>query len=508
VTTVREEQVVAAPAAGRSAGRFDVAVVGLGPVGTLLAGLLGLRGLRVIALDSAADVFPLPRAAHIDHTGLRAVQELGCLDELLPLMMPNPGIDFIGCDGDLLMRVPADRPDGSALPSSVYFYQPEFDGALRRRVTSLPDVQVSLMTEVVGLEELDDRVSLTCRRDGGELSEVHASYVVGCDGAASDIRQLIGVGLQDLGFHEKWYVVDLLLSRDVHLPQRAMYFCDPARPHVVIPMPGHRHRVEFKLLPGELEEFLGHGDIERILKELVDDQDLEIERAAVYTFHGLVADQWRVGRTLLAGDAAHQMPPFLGQGMCSGFRDATNLAWKIDHVLRRGAPQSLLDTYESERGPHVRDVIARAIDYGNVVALLDPEAAKKRDERLRREHSQLPFTLPTLTPGPAVLVGGGRMLSQPVLNGHLFDDVVGQRFLVLVRDSGDLGTTAEWWRSGMGARVLVGEELQVAAPSLLDWLHEEALRVAVVRPDRYLLAALDADLDGVTAAVRGFLAQA
>jgi 3-(3-hydroxy-phenyl)propionate hydroxylase len=486
----------------------DVVVIGLGPVGTVLAGLLGRRGLSVVVLERTATVFPLPRAAHIDHTGLRTVQELGCLDQVLPSTIPNPGIDFIGMDDGLLMRQPADMPTWSGVPTSVYFHQPGFDTALRTAVSALPDVQLRLETVAESVEDQGDRVLVRARDLGTDQAfEIRGSYVVACDGAVSPTREALGIELEDLGFHEQWLVLDLLLDGSaLDLPQKAIYYCHPSRPYVAMPMPSSRHRIECKLLPGETPEHMQDpATVRALLEELVGSGEVTVERAAVYTFHGLLAREWRRGRVLLAGDAAHQMPPFLGQGMCSGFRDATNLAWKLEHVLRHGAPDELLDTYQEERSPHVRAIVERAIDFGALVAVTDPQQAADRDRQLREDHSALLFRLPVLEPGPLVQDGGGRLFGQPTVSGRLLDDAVGQRFLVLARDLAGLGASAGWWADALGAWVTTLDELPDPDASLKEWFERRGSSVVVQRPDRYLLAATE-NLDEVTAAVAPLLA--
>jgi 3-(3-hydroxy-phenyl)propionate hydroxylase len=497
------------PAAEQTTGtrEVDVVIIGLGPVGTALAGLLGRRGLSVMVLERSATVFPLPRAAHIDHTGLRAVQELGCLDDVLRSTIPNPGIDFIGQDGELLMRQPADMPTWSGVPTSVYFHQPGFDTALRGAVSALPGVDVRLETMAESVEDDGDGARVLARdlRTGATF-EVRGSYVVACDGATSPTREALGIELEDLGFHEQWLVIDLLLDGSgLELPQRAIYHCRPSRPNVVIPMPGNRHRIECKLLPGETAEQMQEpAAVSALLESLIGNGDVVVERAAVYTFHGLLAREWRRGRVLLAGDAAHQMPPFLGQGMCSGFRDATNLAWKLDHVLRHGAPDTLLDTYQEERSPHVRAIVERAIDFGALVAVTDPRKAIDRDRRVREDHSALLFRLPVLEPGPLVQEGGGRLFGQPTVGGQLLDDAVGSRFLVLARDPDGLTSSAGWWAETLGAWVTTLDELPNPDPSLKEWFEQRGAAVVVLRPDRYVLAATD-DLDAITASVAPLL---
>jgi 3-(3-hydroxy-phenyl)propionate hydroxylase len=229
----------------------------------------------------------------------------------------------------------------------------------------------------------------------------------------------------------------------------------------------------------------------------------------VYRFHGLLAERWRSGRVLLAGDAAHQMPPFLGQGMCSGIRDATNLAWKLEHVLRFGAPLSLLDSYEQERSPHVRSVIETAIRFGEAVCVLDPDAAASRDRRMLADPApperRIGFKLRELESGPLVLAGGGGMFVQPLVGGRRLDDVVGQRFLVLGRSGADLGSVAEWWAQSVDAYVVALDSLGADGDPLRAWLDKRSASVAVVRPDRFVLGA-GTDLGAITESVRALLA--
>lgn len=487
----------------------DVVVVGLGPVGSTLAALLGRRGVRVVAVDRDPDVYALPRAAHIDHMGLRTLQELGILDELLPEMIPNPGLDFVTADRRLLMRVPGNQPSWSGLPASMYFHQPRVDRALRTAAAVTPGVDVRLGAEMVGLDNHGSAVEVHLKGSGS----VRASWAVGCDGAWSPVREAAGLQLEDLGFDERWLVVDLLLrdSRTAALPAHAVNVCDPARPHIAIPMPGSRHRFELQLADDEESaEATRPQNVARLLTGYLRPEDAEVERAAVYTFHGLVARDWRRGRVFIAGDAAHQMPPFLGQGMCSGLRDAANLAWKLGQVVRRGAPQTLLDTYESERRPHVRAITQAVIDLGAVLCTRDPVEADERDRRLladpRPPERRVPFRLPSLHHGPLVLDGGGQLFVQPPADGGgpRLDDVIAGRFLVLGRDADALGSGSSWWRERAGALVSTVDNLAPWTAELSAWLDARDARFAVVRPDHYTLAA-GTDLDTVTRQVAPLL---
>ncbi|MGW6460825.1 bifunctional 3-(3-hydroxy-phenyl)propionate/3-hydroxycinnamic acid hydroxylase, partial [Streptomyces sp. NPDC055078] len=415
--------------------RCEVAIIGFGPVGMAMAGLLGRRGIRVLVAEKSTEVFPLPRAAHIDHTGLRTLQELGCLDELLPRMIPNRGLALVDASLRRLVQVPGDQGSASGLPASMYFYQPEFDRALERAVTAMESVEVRRGLEMTSLTPGPGGVTADCLdHTTGETVRIEADWLIGCDGAASPVRQAIGITLDSLGFDEEWLVLDLVdrLGREDLLAE-AIQVCDPRRPYVANPMPGGRYRAEFMLLPGDDPAALRErASLDRLLAPLFPELRFDIERSAVYTFHGLSARSWRTGRVLLAGDAAHQMPPFLGQGMCSGLRDASNLAWKLARVLRGRMPAALLDTYEAERAPHVRSVVESAVEFGRFVSISDPDEAAERDRRLLsgENSSPLRFQLPSLPPGPLVHGGGGSLFPQPTLaGGARLDDEVGDRFL-------------------------------------------------------------------------------
>lgn len=495
-----------------SSTQADVAIVGAGPVGCALAALLGRRGLSVVIVEREHGVFPHPRAAHIDHTGLRALQEIGCLNELLPNMLANPGLDFLNASDVLLMRVPAAQGSVSGLPASMYFHQPLFDETLRTRVASHPHVELMLSTEATGLVASDASVRLEAQRADGRRIEIEAQWLIGCDGASGPVREWIGVGLEDLRFQERWLVVNLLLEAGRgSLPESAIGACDPNRPLYSIPMPHPRHRFEFMLFDHEdPDEMQTDERVLDLLDGWLEPHEITIERSAVYELRGLVADPWQVGRVLLAGDAAHQMPPFLGQGMCSGIRDAVNLAWKLDHVIRRGAPARLLETYYAERGPHVRHVATAAIDYGRLVCTIDEQQAAERDQRFledpRPPAERITFRLPGLEPGPLVLAGGGGLFVQPALDpdGRGLDDVIGQRIFVLGREATALAGAGQWW-ADRGAFVATLDDLPDFAAVLDRWMSKRECTVVVVRPDRHVLGA-GTDLDELTREVAALLA--
>lgn len=463
---------------------IDLLVVGFGPTGATLAGLAAKRGLRVLVVDRDTEIFPLPRAVQCDHEVLRTLQELGCADEVMAGSTLNDGLSFLSAEREVLASVTVPPLAPTGWPTSVFFHQPTFEQVLRRTVAEL-GAEVLLGTEVTAIDQDDDAV--TVHLAGAE--PIRARYAVGCDGARSTTRKIVGTDLRDSGFEEPWLVVDLILDGEVaSLPTRCLQVCDPARPHTLVPMPGKRFRFEFMLLPGESAEQIQQAEvIDDLLRPWIEPTQVAIERAAVYVFHGLVATRWRHGRVFLAGDAAHQTPPFLGQGMCAGMRDAANLAWKLAAVLA-GAPDALLGTYQLEREPHAQAVIDAAVGFGQLICMLDPAAAAERDAAMLAARAaraggddEAPDIFPPLVPGPAVGPGGGDLSAQPTLEGTRLDDLAGAGFVLCTATALAPGAPVlSWWQQ----RATVIDA--VSHPEVTAVLR--GAQACVVRPDRYVLA--------------------
>ena len=458
----------------------DLVVVGFGPTGAALAGLCARRGLEVVVVERDTEVFPLPRAVQIDHEGLRILQELGCADEILSGAVLNDGLAFLTADRRTLLSATVPPLARTGWPSSVFFHQPTFEAILRRTVVGT-GVDVYLGAEVTAIDQDADCAQVHL----GDGRTIRARYAVGCDGARSMTRKAIGTGLRDTGFEESWLVVDLLLDGDVPgLPSRCLQVCDPSRPHTLVPMPSPRFRFEFMLLAGESEEDVHRSEvIDQMMSSWIDPERAKVERSAVYTFHGLVASTWRHRRVLLAGDAAHQTPPFLGQWMCAGMRDAANLAWKLSAVVAGTSPDALLDTYQIEREPHAQVVIDAAVGFGQLICITDPEAALERDEAMLADFSgeaTAPDFIPPLAEGPAIGSGGGHPSCQPRVLGELLDDLVGPAFLLCTADAIDpTSPVARWWT---GRAVMLDS---TAVPAVAELL--EGSDACVVRPDRYVM---------------------
>jgi 3-(3-hydroxy-phenyl)propionate hydroxylase len=492
----------------------DVLVVGLGPVGSVLTALLAERGVRVIALDKDREPYPLPRAVHFDHEIMRIFQQLGVADRVRRHARDLPDYEFRAADGRVLMKLRPPRETPSGWGGGYMFHQPSLEGVLRERLAALPNAAVRLGQRFDGLAEDTEGVTARLTTPTGAAS-LRARYLVGCDGASSPVREAIGGGLDDYRFDEPWLVVDVTVGAGCRVPEVNIQLCDPARPTTcVLGGPG-RHRWEFMLLPGETPEAMLDDAVVMDLIRPWDCGPVAIERKAVYRFHGLVASRWRAGRVMIAGDAAHQTPPFAGQGMCSGIRDAANLAWKLDAVLRGAASDGLLDSYQAEREPHVRAAIELAIGMGRVVCTLDPDAAAQRDAGMLAAQAAGAPALPPIRPTPftrgcvlAGSAGAGELFPQPTAGEGSalvrMDDRLGDEAWLIARaPSGEAA-------AGVRPLDLDAEALAPFRPALTAWLDQHGAEAVLVRPDRYvfgsgapraLLAAWNAGLNARASAL-------
>jgi 3-(3-hydroxy-phenyl)propionate hydroxylase len=327
---------------------FQVAVVGHGPSGVVAASLLGDKGIRTLAIDRQREVYDKPRAIAIDHEILRLLDNLGAAERVLPYIAPFPASQHFGAKGQLIRRIDmVSEPYPLGYTPSMVFTQPPVEAALRAHAAAYDSVDVELGTELLGFDQSPDHVTLHLRDEKEATRSVTADYMIACDGASSGTRQQLGIVFEDLVFDEPWLVVDLRVNHAAlgKLPETAAQFCEPARPTSFIVGPGHHRRFEIMLLPGEdPREMEEPAQVWRLLARWITPDHATLWRAASYRFHALVARQWRRGRVFLAGDAAHQQPPFIGQGMCQGIRDVGNLVWKLDRVLKGQSGAGLLDT--------------------------------------------------------------------------------------------------------------------------------------------------------------------
>jgi 2-polyprenyl-6-methoxyphenol hydroxylase-like FAD-dependent oxidoreductase len=466
----------------------DVAIVGAGPVGLTLAVLLAQRGRSVVVLERFPEPYRLPRAVHFDDEVGRLLQSCGIGDELRAVSEPAEVYEWRNGAGTTLLRFGRIGTGPSGWPFSSMFCQPELEATIESRVDDLASVEVRRGVTVESLDQHDGIVTLGC--DGGR--SVDARYVVGCDGANSTVRDLLGVDVDDRGFFYDWLIVDVHLDEPRVFDPINLQVCDPTRPTTVVSGGPGRRRWEFMRLPHESIESLND---EARAWELLDPWDVRpgnarIERHAVYTFQARVAQRWQVDRVLLAGDAAHLMPPFAGQGMCAGIRDAANLAWKLNLVLDGGAAPELLATYEQERRPGAQRAIDFSIELGKVICVADPDDAAARDEAMAAavtgEVSEAPGQ-PGLDSG--LLDRGspmaGEQFPQVEIDGRLFDDVHGAGWRLVTDQSIDTACTDErvdWFGSIEGVVVALSD----SAPGLSAWFAEHGVHWALQRPDFHL----------------------
>jgi 3-(3-hydroxy-phenyl)propionate hydroxylase len=483
---------------------FDVVIVGRGPVGATLANLLGLCGVRTLVLEREARTYHLPRAVHFDDECMRVFQTIGLADAILPHVILSPGMLFLDADGKMLLdwSRPLD-PTPMGWNLSYRFHQPDLEEVLIGGLSRWPHVAARNRCDVFALDQDDTGVRVRYEDlSNGRLCEIHAGYVVGCDGARSLVRRLIGSGLNDLGFHERWLVIDVLLKRQRDdLGDYSLQHCDPRRPATYVRGTGTRRRWEITVHPDEASEDVTQPDrVWELLSRWITPDDAEIERAAVYTFHSAIAQVWRNDRLLLAGDSAHQTPPFLGQGMCAGIRDAANLAWKLAGVVREGADPGLLDSYQSERLPHVREFIELAIRLGGLINTKAIAAGLSAGQARDNAPVKLEVKKPLLGPGLALgeLPLAGHLAPQFTLgDGRRSDDRTGYRHVLLLASAAALSSRPA--ASQAGIAVLTSEDAEGIGP----WLSGHGLIAALVRPDRYIrgTARNDAELGRLVAAV-------
>jgi len=349
----------------------DVIVVGCGPVGVMAALRCAQRGLKVIAIDRSTEVYPLPRALGMDAETQALFARAGLIDELRAHSFPLPGGEFVNAAGEQVVSIelPAGTVGALGFPPIVTFDQPAVEKFLRAAaIRAGVDMRLGLdafAIDDIPAEHSGDGIRIGVGDEGSD-SSLTARWLIAADGAKSTIRSLRGIPMVDQGFDQTWLVVDTtLLDPDLPLPRLARQYCDPARVCTFVPGPGSHRRWEFQLRPDETRDAVLANDVTAgFLAPWGTTDQLKIDRAAVYRFHANVAASFRDGPVFLAGDAAHQMPPFNGQGMCSGMRDAENLSWKLSAVVSGHAGTELLDTYDEERRPHATEQVAHSVDAG------------------------------------------------------------------------------------------------------------------------------------------------
>jgi 3-(3-hydroxy-phenyl)propionate hydroxylase len=481
---------------------YDVIIVGYGPVGVTAANLLGGTGLKVAVVEKEPDIYARARAISTDEEILRIWQRIGLADQLVKDMLADRPIDFVDARGRSFLSIkPITR--GNGYSPQLFIYQPALEQTLRDGVARYPNVDVFCGHECTDVTEVAGGVQAEVEGVG----PLRGAYLIAADGGSSPIRTKLKVGFEGRTYEDRWVVVDTKVHRGWDSVDRLRFHCDPARPAVDCPTPLDHHRWEFPVLSGEDEtKLVSHNYIWQLLRHHGRTPDeVEILRAVVYSHHVRFASRWRIGRIFLAGDAAHVMPPWIGEGMASGVRDVANLCWKLAAVVRGELPDSALDSYETERQPHVRVVTSRAVTVGRIITERRRAIAAIRNVAFRltmriaplrayaREARWLPMTrhrrglldhsggtgaVGHYPPQPWVLDGNGRRAR--------LDDVLGGHWTLL-----HVGAGQAWTGWDGVARLRVTPPGTAPAPDtivdcddvLIPWMRKRRSTVVALRPD-------------------------
>jgi 3-(3-hydroxy-phenyl)propionate hydroxylase len=492
---------------------YDVAVIGYGPTGATAANLLGRLGLNVVVIERDPDVYGRARAISTDEEVMRIWQSVGLADRLQRDMLPDRPLAWVDANGVPFIETTM-TPRGCGHPPQQFLYQPAVDHVLREGVARFEGVDVLLEHECLRAANGDSWVELMLadlRTD--TFKRLRASYVIAADGGSSPTRGLLGVGYTGRTSTERWVVIDTKVIREWDGHDRLRFHCNPARPTVDCPTPLGHHRWEYPARTGEDEKKLVTDEAvwEVLHDHGITEENVKILRAVIYSHHVRVADRWRVGRIFLAGDAAHAMPPWIGQGMSAGVRDAANLCWKLAAVLRGQAPDALLDTYQTERKPHVMRATRRAVRNGWIIT------ERRKAVTILRNH-----LLRALTRIPGALRAGEKLIGIPDAHyraGFLadeaqaavgwqlpqpwvtdadgaklrLDDVFGGGWAVLHFGAAPAGAD-RWERLGAVSLAITGREPGAGAirdddGTLTRWLRRKKAAAVVVRPDGFVFAA-------------------
>jgi 3-(3-hydroxy-phenyl)propionate hydroxylase len=540
----------------------DVAIVGLGPTGLTLAHALGQCGHQVLVLEREPKFYGNARAVYTDGECMRIFQSIGMAGRLAGDMLEDTPVQMVLPDGSVLFQIKTTKRE-HGWPANNFFYQPLLETALSEGLARHPNVTVLRGREVTRFEQDADGVDLFHVACGGSdygkaapqlgvkpapaprEARVRARWMVGADGGRSGVRAQLGIEMSGKNFPNPWLVVDIKAKDASDGLRHVPYFnfiCDPACPTVCCVQPNGHHRFEFMLMPGQTREQMTHPEtVRHYLSRYIDVDKFEILRTLVYTFNALMAEKWRDGRVLLAGDAAHMTPQFIGQGMNAGVRDAYNLAWKLDAVLRGQAGEAFLDSYQSERQPHAAAMTREGIRMKDFVSMTHPVGTRVRN-LLTRLVVRLPGIGPFVRrgefiPKPVYEAGcymglarrrwrgaEGTLMPQPSVRGpdgrrHLLDELIGTGF-VLVSAGVDPRRTLDsealsFWQS-LGARFVAvypfggrpnGAGIDHAAPAGLiecedpdgdfqAWWRRSGGRaghVAIVRPDKFVFALVEGE---------------
>lgn len=480
-----------------------------------MALLLARSGLRVSIHERSRRALELPRAVGLDGESLRTFQSIGLGEAVHAIVQPyreGDALWFTDSKHQKLFGVDTAPGRGhNGWRDLNFFDQPDLEALLREQVAREDGIDVFFGEAAVALRQVDERVELDLHVvETGETRTVSAAWLVGCDGASSFVRRALDIPWTSLGYDQDWLVIDILMGPDADLPLPMMQVCDPERLTTYVSVKDPNRRWEFQLRPGETpEEMVRPETIDALLDEWLPRDTYTLRRAAVYQFHAATAERWRERRVLLAGDAAHQTPPFLGQGLNSGLRDAFNLAWKLTRVVEGRCDAALLDSYFDERDGHARALVEWACDIGKLMETLAAREAGRPEPHpgwtpsidLSDGAVRLPIEGGALLEAQrAAGLPIGALLRQPRVRARGRQDVprgldahLGRDFALVGRSAADLALDPEAAAlgAGLGLRSVALDALEVTDGEL-DRVFERAPAV-LVRPDRHVFGAVDAE---------------
>ncbi len=469
---------------------YDVIIIGLGPTSGTLANLLGMQGNSVLILEKEASLFPLPRAVHFDDEIMRVFQTIGITNKFLKQTIINKGTKFVNSKGETLIDWP--RPKfitENGWRPSYRFHQPDLERSLRKNLKKFKNITIKQNANAVNILSTTNYVETTFE-ENKTLKKIKSKYLVGCDGGNSFTRNQMNVSMIDLGFKQRWAVFDLILkSNKTSLPDRTIQFCNSERPATYCRNVGRRRRWEFALQNNERsEDILLEKNVWKFLKPWVSKNEAFLERKTIYTFQSAIAKIWMQGRIFIAGDAAHLTPPFMGQGLCAGIRDVSNLSWKLSQCIKSGHNEFLLKTYQKERFSNVKTYIKTTMKMGEFINEIGTEKISKTVYK-KKDGS---YKMSTIRPKIGFGLGDkkdknfGKIFPNIKLRNNSYLDQKYFGNLIYVSQS-----NIKKYLNTFNLKTITEKD----SDKLNEIFNELNIKAAIIRPDRFILTSLEKNAD-------------
>ncbi|MDG2356622.1 MAG: bifunctional 3-(3-hydroxy-phenyl)propionate/3-hydroxycinnamic acid hydroxylase [Paracoccaceae bacterium] len=483
---------------------YNIIIVGLGPVGAIMAKLLANFNLTILILEKTREINSSPRAIHFDGEVMRVFQNAGLAAHIKKVARStHKGMHFLGENNEtLLIRKGVEGVGEQGWENNWYFFQPDLEKVLRESLKRHPNITIRLGENVTNLRNVESKTQVVTETDLNKGKMYYeGDWIIGCDGAKSLVSKSMSSKIEDLGLDEKWLVIDLIVNKDslkaASLPDYTIQHCNPKRPMTRCYINSSRRRWEIMVLPDDnIEEVTNAKFIWSILKPWLSPRDAVIERAQIYTFHSIIKTEWRSSHMILAGDSAHQSPPFLGQGLCAGIRDASSLAWRLGWVIEGKVNKNIIDSYVQERKSHVREFIDLAVSCGKTIKSGDPKLITNyfKLENIEQKNA---FDFPKPQLGSGIWMEGDPPLGQ--ISPQFFDEVHA------LSDYNALYKLILFERLALKEN-LFGKSLQIvknwdiailrANKAVEKWFDCMNVNATLVRPDRYIYGMAN-DLEGV-----------